>query len=72
MILSNLSVGSSAKVIMIEGNEKLKKRLMALGCVQGTLVMLKGRAPLKDPIIIHFRGFDLAIRIKDAAHIIVS
>ena len=34
------------------------KRLFALGCIEGTEVLLRRRAPLGDPIIINFRGFD--------------
>ena len=48
------------------GNTKLTKRLSALGCIEGTAIEFKRKAPLGDPVIINFRGFDLAIRKKDA------
>ncbi|HCW53602.1 MAG TPA: ferrous iron transport protein A, partial [Clostridium sp.] len=41
----------------------------ALGCIEGTEVQLKRTAPLGDPVIINVRGFDLAIRKKDAESI---
>ncbi len=71
MRLSDVKKGNSAIVEGVYGSKKLKKRLMALGCIKGTLVTFKHRAPLGDPIIINFRGFDLALRKKDAEYIIV-
>ncbi len=48
---------------------KLSKRLLALGCINSTEIEVKKVAPLGDPIIIRFRGFDLAIRKSDAKNI---
>ncbi|HBN6075747.1 TPA: FeoA domain-containing protein, partial [Clostridioides difficile] len=45
------------------------KRLLALGLIDGTEVEVKKIAPLNDPIVIRFRGFDLAIRKSDAKNI---
>ena len=56
----------------VTGNSKLAKRLLALGCIEGTEVTVKGVAPLGDPLIINFRGFDLAIRKKDAKNIFLT
>lgn len=71
VILSNLRIGETGRVVSINGNIKLKKRLMALGCIQGTLIKYKCNSPFGDPIIINFRGFNLAIRKKDASKIVV-
>ena len=43
---------------------KLTKRLLALGCIDNTEIEVRKIAPLGDPIVIRFRGFDLAIRKK--------
>ena len=69
MNLSALNIGESARIKSVSGDQKLAKRLFALGCIEGTLVKLKRVAPLGDPIIINVRGFDLAIRKKDAKNI---
>lgn len=71
MSLFELALGKRAVVDRIYGNEKLAKRLLALGCIEGTEISVKGYAPLGDPIIINFRGFNMAIRKKDAANILV-
>ncbi|MDU5021233.1 MAG: FeoA domain-containing protein, partial [Clostridiales bacterium] len=37
--------------------------------IEGTTIKIKKIAPLGDPIIINFRGFDIAIRKKEAESI---
>jgi ferrous iron transport protein A len=69
MSIVDLRQGQDGFIKNIIGDEKLSKRLLALGCIEGTRVTLKNKAPLGDPIIINVRGFDLAIRKKDAANI---
>ncbi|KYH30375.1 MULTISPECIES: FeoA family protein [Clostridium] len=69
MSIVDLRPGQDGFIKNIIGDEKLSKRLLALGCIEGTKVTLKNKAPLGDPIIINVRGFDLAIRKKDAANI---
>lgn len=72
MTIYNMTVGQTAYVREVMGDEKLTKRLMALGCVKGTEVKVKMVAPLGDPILISFRGFDLAIRKSDAKNIYLN
>jgi ferrous iron transport protein A len=71
MSIYDLRPGQKAFVSNIVGDEKLAKRLLALGAIEGTEISIKTAAPLGDPIIINFRGFDLAIRKKDARNIVV-
>lgn len=72
MSVCDLKLGEIGLVDIIEGDEKLVKRLLALGATEGTEVKIKTTAPLGDPIIINFRGFDLAIRKKDAKKIYIK
>ncbi len=72
MSLCDLNLGDKAIIKEISGDEKLAKRLLALGCIEGTEIELKRVAPLGDPIIINLRGFDLAIRKKDAKNIFLA
>lgn len=66
MNLFNLKPGNKGYISEIACADKLSKRLLALGFVEGTEVLVKKVAPLGDPIIINLRGTDLAIRKKDA------
>lgn len=69
MSIYDLKPGDIGRVHSITGDEKLAKRLLALGCIEDTEVVVKTAAPLGDPIIINLRGFNLAIRKKDARNI---
>ena len=69
MNVSDLKVGQKGIIDNIDGNEKLVKRLLALGCIANTEIEVKNIAPLGDPIVIRFRGFDLALRKSDAKNI---
>lgn len=71
MCICDLKLGEKAKIEAIKGNDKLSKRLSALGLTQGTEIQLKRIAPLGDPLVVTLRGFDLAIRKKDAKNIIL-
>ena len=72
MSICDLKPGNSACVHSILCDDKLTKRLLALGCIVGTKVIMKTIAPLGDPIILTLRGYDLAIRKKDAKNILVK
>jgi ferrous iron transport protein A len=69
MTVSDLKVGQKGIIDNIYGDEKLTKRLLALGCISNTEIEVKKIAPLGDPILVSFRGFDLAIRKRDAKNI---
>lgn len=72
MSICDLKLGQTGTIKTITGDTKLAKRLSALGCIEGTEIELKRVAPLGDPIIINLRGFDLAIRKKDAKNIFLA
>lgn len=69
MSINDLKPGQSAVIDAICGDKRLAKRLMALGYIEGTKVMVKTAAPLGDPIVLNLRGFNLALRKKDAGNI---
>ena len=69
MTVYDLKVGEKGIINNIYGNEKLAKRLLALGCINETEIEVRKIAALGDPILVRFRGFDLAIRKSDAKNI---
>ncbi|GFZ31556.1 MULTISPECIES: FeoA family protein [Clostridium] len=72
MCVYDLRPGQVGVVDKISGDDKLVKRLLALGCIEGTEVTLKRVAPLGDPLIINLRGFNIAIRKNDAKNILLK
>lgn len=67
--LNEIPVGSSAKIVKVNGDMPTKRRLMDMGLTKNTEVNVVKLAPLGDPIELRVRGYDLSIRKDDAKHI---
>lgn len=50
-------------------DESISLKLMEMGCLPGTSVRFNFRAPLGDPICISISGYELSLRIEEAASI---
>lgn len=70
--LKQLTPGEQGKVVRVEAQGALKRRLMDMGLTRGTMVTFRKVAPLGDPIEITVRGYELSIRKDEAEHIIVK
>ena len=66
MRLSEMKVGTSARIKTVKGEGVLRKRLLDLGLTPGTIVMVRRTAPMGDPIEIRVRGYELTLRKADA------
>ena len=72
MNLTNLPIGESAKVVAVNGSNRITKRLMEMGIVPGVSVRVVKSAPFGDPLEIRVRGYNLAMRKSEADSIEVS
>ena len=72
MTLKDVRVGETAKVVKLEGEGAIKRRIMDMGITKGVEVFVRKVAPLGDPIEINVRGYELSIRKADAQMIIVE
>lgn len=72
MKLNEAPLLTPLKVVLIEGEKSLKRRIMDMGITKGQVIEIKKVAPLGDPIEIHVRGYDLSLRKNDAACIAVE
>ncbi len=70
--LTNLPIGAKAKVVAVNGNNAIIKRLMEMGVVPGASVRVIKSAPFGDPLEIRVRGYHLAMRKSEADAIEVS
>ena len=59
--LSNAKVGEVVRVLKVEGDAKLKKRLLDMGITSGTEIRVVRNAPLKDPVEFELRGYKLSL-----------
>jgi len=63
--LADLKEGETATVSRVKGESAIKQRLMDMGIMRGSEIMIERYAPLKDPIHIRVKGYSLAIRVAE-------
>lgn len=69
--LSEFKPGESGTILEIGGEGNLRQRLIAMGVTPGTWLTVRKYAPLGDPMEIRLRNYNLSIRKKDAASILI-
>ena len=69
MTLNELKTGQSARIINIEGKGELRRHLLDMGLTPGTIVTLRKKAPMGDPIEFMVRGYVLTLRLSEAENI---
>ena len=71
MTLDELEIGKSGVITAVNGEGALRRRLLDMGLTPRTKVMVRKVAPMGDPIEIQIRGYELTLRLEDAANIVV-
>jgi len=66
MTLKEIKPGITIRVIKINGEGPIKRRIMEMGVTKGVEIYVRKVAPLGDPIEINVRGYELSIRKADA------
>ena len=69
MKLYELKVGEKGKVVAVNGEGAVRRRLFDMGITPGAEVYLRKKAPLGDPIEIALRGYELTLRKSEAANV---
>ncbi len=64
--LRDMAIGETSKVVKINGEGKVKRRIMDMGITKGTSIYLRKVAPLGDPVEVTVRGYELSLRKDDA------
>ena len=72
MTLNEIKVGDTAKIVRLNGEGAVKRRIMDMGLTKGSEVTVRRVAPLGDPIELTVRGYELSIRRDEAATIVVA
>ncbi len=65
-LLSELQPGEKGIVKKVIGNSMVKRRIVDMGVVSGTLIEVQKFAPLGDPMEIKVKGFNLSLRKTEA------
>ena len=72
MTLAELKIGQDALIQAVGGAGELRHHLLDMGLTPGTEVTLRKVAPMGDPIEVELRGYELTLRLDDAAKITVE
>lgn len=70
--LADLEIGSEAKVIAVEGETPVSRRLLEMGVTPGAKIRVVKTAPFGCPLQIRVRNSHLALRRAEAASIFVN
>ena len=60
--LCEIKVNQTAKVLEVDGDVYIKRRLLELGFTKNTEVKMLSISPLKNSFLIAIRGYSLALR----------
>ena len=72
MLLNELKIGQSARILKVGGEGALRLRFLDMGLIPKTHITLTKVAPMGDPIEIRLRGYELTMRIDEAKWIEVD
>jgi ferrous iron transport protein A len=70
--LRETKCGQTVRVLKINGEGPIKRRIMDMGITKGTEIFVRKVAPLGDPIEVTVRGYELSLRKADAQMILIE
>lgn len=70
--LNKVKIGETVRVLKLNGEGAIKRRIMDMGITKGVEVYVRKVAPLGDPIEVTVRGYELSLRKADAEMIDVE
>ena len=69
MTLKELEIGKTAVITSVGGEGALRQHFLDMGLIPGAEVKTIKYAPLGDPVEVMLHGYELTLRLDDAAHI---
>ena len=72
MTLKELKIGESAVIDAVGGAGALRQHFLDMGLIPGEKVTLVKFAPMGDPMELQIHGYELTLRLDDAAQITVT
>ena len=70
--LNILAIGQSARIAAVGGEGGLRQHFLDMGLIPGADVTLVKFAPMGDPMELRIHGYELTLRLSDAAQITVT
>ena len=72
MNLGELKAGESCVVVSVGGQGALRQHFLDMGIIPGAEITIVKFAPLGDPVEVRIHGYELSLRLDDAAKIAVT
>lgn len=72
MTIKDMKTGQTATILKVGGETALRQHFLDMGLIQGAEVTVIKYAPMGDPVELRIHGYELTIRLADAARIEVS
>ena len=72
MTLKDIAVGQSAVIRKVGGEGALRQHFLDMGVIPGAEVTVVKLAPMGDPMELEIHGYELTLRLADAAKIEVT
>ena len=72
MTLNELQIGRSARIVTVGGAGALRQHFLDMGMIPGAEVTMVKLAPMGDPMELRIHGYELTLRLADAAQIAVE
>lgn len=70
--LKQAKVGETVKVVKLNGEGAVKRRIMDMGITKGVEIYVRKVAPLGDPVEVTVRGYELSLRKNDAEMVVIE
>ena len=70
--LRDAKVGETVRVVKLNGEGPVRKRIMDMGITKGVEIFIRKVAPLGDPVEVNVRGFELTLRKDEAERIVIE
>ncbi len=72
MTLRDMPIGQGGMILSVGGEGELRQHFLDMGLIPGTYVTVTKYAPMGDPIEVTISGYELTLRLADAASIEVT
>ncbi len=67
--LKDAKIGETVKVVRLHGEGALRQHFLDMGIIPGTDITIVKYAPMGDPVELRLHGYELTLRLEDAAKI---
>ena len=70
--LDKLNINDKARIIRINNSSDIKRRLLDIGLIEGSIISIYLKSPFNDPIAYNIKNAIIAIRNNDSKNIEVE